>query len=454
MARITTPLSDKAITSLKPLSDEEFKKSKVKSKITRLYDGGGLFIEAPVKGNKRWRLKYRFEGKDKLISLGTYPTITLKNARDIRDEMKTKISNGINPAVERKEKKSIIKENEIKSDSLFFKVASQWMAEESDPVLQYINKLKRAGNNKTKINEDIIRKKISEGKIKIRRVPANSTMKRHNSILENDILPNIGDIPIETIHADDIRGILASIMGRGAAETAHRALSQIKNIWIFAISARITQRNTPADIIAKAELVDFHHEKFRTITDPQMIGELMKSIDNYNGEITTKLGMKLLSLTAVRPGNIRFAEWSEFEIENRIWTIPADKMKMNVEHIVPLSDQVIIVLEELEELTGNGKYVFQSSIDASRPISENTLNVAIKRLDFGNKLVAHGFRSMFSTTANNSGLFSRDIIEKSLAHKLGDTIEQAYNRAEYLLQRKELMQWWGNFIDDIKVKEF
>ena len=152
MARITTPLSAMAITNLKPLSDKEFKESKAKSKTTRLYDGGGLFIEAPANSRKRWRLKYRFEGKDKLISLGTYPTVTLKNARDIRDEMKTMILNGVDPALERKEKKIVAKLVESESNNLFYKIASQWIAEVEDPILQYIYKLRRAGNGKTKIN--------------------------------------------------------------------------------------------------------------------------------------------------------------------------------------------------------------------------------------------------------------------------------------------------------------
>jgi integrase len=450
MARITTPLSAMAITNLKPLSDKEFKESKAKSKTIRLYDGGGLFIEAPANGRKRWRLKYRFEGKDKLISLGTYPTVTLKNARDIRDEMKTMILNGVDPALERKEKKIVAKLVESESNSLFYKIASQWIAEVEDPILQYINKLRRAGNGKTKINEELIRKKISEGKIKVRRTPAKNTMKRHNSILNNDIIPAIGQMPIESIHADDIRGVLASIMGRGASETAHRALSQIKKIWVYAITIGATTRNTPSDIIPKAELVDFQHKHFRTITDPKIIGQLMMAIDDYGGELTTKLGVKFLAYNAARPGNVRFAEWSEIDFEQNLWVVSSEKMKMRYGHTIPLSSQSIELLKELQSLTGDGKYIFRSSIHKNRPISENTLNVALKRLGFGGDMVAHGFKSMFSTSANNSGLFSRDTIEKAMVHKLGNMTEQAYNRADYLSLRKELMQWWSDYLDEQK----
>ncbi len=435
----------------KPLSDKEIKAAKPQQKLYRLYDGNGLLLEIPSKGNKRWRFRYRFNGREKMMSLGVYPKVTLKKAREFRDEMQLKIVNGRDPSAERKEIKKAEKKDNTKDDRLFSKVADAWMEEELDPVIQYINKLKRA-DSQAGINEKLIRKKIEEGKIKVRRTPSEPTIKRHKSILNNDILPAIGNIPIDEVTTDNIRSILANIMGRGAAETAHRALSQIKNIWIFAITARITDRNTPADIIAKAELVEYSNKNFRTITDPKEIGMLMNAIDNYTGEVTTIAALKILVLTAARPGNVRAAEWTEIDFKDNLWIIPAEKMKMRKPHTIPLSKQAINILLEIQKLNGNSQYIFPSSFSTTRILSENTMNVALKRLDFGNKIVSHGFRSMFSTVANNSGEFSRDAIEKALAHKLGDAVEQTYNRAEYLKERTILMQWWADYLDEVKLK--
>ena len=440
MARMTKPLSDKEIKAAKPIE-----------KLYRLYDGNGLVLEVPSKGSKRWRFRYRFDGREKTMSLGVYPKVTLKKAREFREEMQSSIVNGRDPSAERKKIKKAEKKDNTKDDRLFSKVADAWMEEELDPVIQYINKLKRA-DSKANINEKLIRKKIEDDKIKVRRIPSESTIKRHKSILNNDIIPAIGNIPIDEVTTDNIRSILANIMGRGAAETAHRALSQIKNIWIFAITSKITDRNIPADIIAKAELVEYRHKNFRTITDPKEIGALMVAIDGYAGDIGTKMALKFLVLTAARPGNVRAAEWSEVNFEENLWIIPAQKMKMRKSHVIPLSRQSIDILLIMKRLKKDlAKFVFPSSFSSARILSENTLNVALKRLDFGNKIVSHGFRSMFSTMANNSGKFSRDAIDKALAHKLGDVVEQTYNRADYLQERKDLMQWWSDYLDAQKL---
>ena len=436
---------------IKPLSSKEIKAAKPRKKLYRLYDGNGLLLEIPSKGNKRWRFRYSFNGSEKMISLGVYPKVTLKKARELRDEMQSIIVNGKDPSVERKEAKKAEKKEETKDDRLFSKVADAWLKEELDPVIQYINKLKRADPHAT-INEKLIRKKIEDENIKVRRTPSEPTIKRHISILNNDILPAIGNMVIDEIVTDDIRSILANIMGRGATETAHRALSQIKNIWIFAITSKITDRNIPADIIAKAELVEYSHKNFRTIIDPKEISMLMHAIDDYSGENTTRAALKFLVLTAARPGNVRAAEWSEINFKEKLWAIPSEKMKMRKPHIIPLSKQAIDILLEIKKINGNSIYIFPSSFSTARILSENTMNVALKRLDFGNKIVSHGFRSMFSTIANNSGRFNRDIIDKALAHKLGDTVEQTYNRADYLEERIILMQWWADYLDEIKVK--
>ncbi len=404
----------------KPLTDKEIKAASPKEKAYNLFDGGGLYMEIPTKQSKRWRLKYRFEGKGKLLSLGTYPQISLQDARKLRVKFKEQIAKGIDPAEERKQKKEeihkeeIIKqEEETRQKNTFESVTDEWLT-------------------------------LQESQMAV------STLKNRRRALEFDFYPAIGKKPIDKITRKDLIAIATDIQARGAIYTAHRMLTVCNQIWRYALQKEYIERNIVNDISKKDILIAAERKNFRTITDPQRIGELMKAIDSYPGEPNTKAALQILSMTFPRPANIRFAEWSEFDLKKKVWTIPAEKMKMRKAHAIPLPSQAVKILKELYPLTKDAKYVFHSGLGKSRAMSENTLNAALKRLDFGSEIVSHGFRAMFSTLAYESGLFRGEVIEDLLAHQEKNEIKRAYNRAAYEKEKRELMQWWADFLEGVK----
>lgn len=402
MARITKPLTDKEIKAANP-KQKEFK----------LFDGGGLYLSITPKNQKWWRLKYLLNGKEKRISLGVYPTISLQDARKQREEFKTLIAKGIDPSIERKEEKEAIKAEEIKSQNTFKNVSTQWV--------------------------ELQRSRLGE-----------ITLSKYERALERDFYPIIGDKSMEDITRQDLISIAKVIQDRGAVETAHRLLNLCSQIWRYAMQLEKVERNIINDISKKDILQPIKKKHFRTITDGERIGDLMRAIDNYTGEFTTKSALKLLTLTFVRPYNIRFAEWPEFDLNKKAWTIPAEKMKMKRPHTIPLPPQAVKILEEIYPYTKDAKYVFHSPISRLKPISENTLNQALKRLDFGGEIVSHGFRAMFSTIAYESGQFRGEVIEDLLAHQETNQVKKAYNRAAYEREKRELMEWYANYLDEVK----
>lgn len=405
MARITKPLTDKEIKAAVP-----------KEKEYKLFDGGGLYLSVTTKGQKWWRLKYIFEGKEKRLSLGVYPTSSLQDARQKREELKSLIAKGIDPAFKRKEKKEAIKTEEIKKINTFKNISKEWI--------------------------ELQRSRLSE-----------ATLKKYKQALERDYYPIIGDKSMNAITRQDLISISKAMQDRDAVETAHRLLNLCKAIWRYALQLEKVEHNIVNDISKKDVLKPFVKKHFRTITDKGRIGELMKAIDTYKGEFTTKSALKLLTLTFVRPYNIRFAEWSEFDLKNKVWIIPASKMKMRKPHTIPLTPQGIKILEDIYPYTRDAKYVFHSPISRLNPISENTLNQALKRLEFGGEIVSHGFRAMFSTIAYESGLFRGEVIEDLLAHQETNQVKRAYNRAAYETEKRELMQWWSDFLDEVKSED-
>lgn len=405
MARITKPLTDKEIKAAVP-----------KEKEYKLFDGGGLYLSVTTKGQKWWRLKYIFESKEKRLSLGVYPTSSLQDARQKREELKSLIAKGIDPAFKRKEKKEAIKTEEIKKINTFKNISKEWI--------------------------ELQRSRLSE-----------ATLKKYEQALERDYYPIIGDKCMNAITRQDLISISKAIQDRDAVETAHRLLNLCKMIWRYALQLEKVEHNIVNDISKKDVLKPFVKKHFRTITDKGRIGELMKAIDTYKGEFTTKSALKLLTLTFVRPYNIRFAEWSEFDLKNKVWIIPASKMKMRKPHTIPLTPQGIKILEDIYPYTRDAKYVFHSPISRLKPISENTLNQALKRLEFGGEIVSHGFRAMFSTIAYESGLFRGEVIEDLLAHQETNQVKRAYNRAAYETEKRELMQWWSDFLDEVKSED-
>lgn len=397
----------------KQLTANEIKNAKPREKEYKLFDGGGLYLSITPKAQKWWRLKYRFEDKEKRLSLGVYPHISLMAARKMRDDLKTQIALGVDPSQDRKDKKEERNAIEIMQQNTFKNVSLEWV-------------------------------KMQETEL------AESTLKRYKRALERDFYPIIGDMPIADITRKHLIKIATTIQDRGAIDTAHRLLNVCNQIWRYALQFDFVDHNIVNDISKKDVLKQYEKTVFRTITEPKRIGELMRAIDTYQGELTTKAALQLLTLTFTRPYNIRFAEWTEFDLNNKVWIIPAEKMKMRKEHILPLTEQAIKILKEIHPYTKDAKYVFHSPLSTQKPISENTLNQALKRLDFGGEIVSHGFRAMFSTLAYESGRFRGEVIEVLLAHQEKNAIKRAYNRAEYEAEKGELMTWWADFLDGVK----
>lgn len=394
-----------------PLNDIACKQAKPREKAYKLADAKGLYLEVAPSGGKWWRLKYRIGGKEKRISLGVYPEVSLKEAREKCDVARKQIASGIDPSDQRKAAKLAGAEDAANS---FEVVAREWFAKYSPSWV---------ASHSTKI---------------IRR-------------LEKDIFPWIGSRPISTVTAPDLLAALRRIESRGAIETAHRAQQNCGQIFRYAIATGRAERDPAADLRgALAPVKEKHHA---SITDPKAIGELLRAISGYQGSFITMCALRLAPLFFVRPGELRKAEWAEFNLDGAEWRIPAERMKMREQHIVPLSSQALAILKELQPITGKGRYVFPGARTNGRPMSENTVNAALRRLGYASdEMTGHGFRSMASTLLNEQG-WHRDAIERQLAHAERNAVRAAYNYAEHLPERRRMMQAWANYLDAITVSE-
>lgn len=390
------------------LTDKAIRAAKHADRPVRLFDGGGLYLELAPNGGKWWRLKYRFAGKEKRLSLGVYPHVALKQARERRDDAKRLLANGIDPSEQRKAAKATVTERAANS---FEAVAREWFAAFSP---------KWAKSHSSKI------------------------LKR----LEHNVFPYIGGRPIAEITSRDMLGVLRKVEGRGAIETAHRTKQNCSQVFRYAVATGRADRDPTIELRgALAPARERHHP---SITDPKAIGALLRAIDGYEGSLVTKCALRLAPLTFVRPGELRRAEWPEFNLQKAEWRIPAERMKMREQHIVPLSTQAVAVLKELEPLTGRGKYVFPGARTNGRSMSENTVNAALRRLGYSkDQMTGHGFRSMASTHLNEQG-WHRDAIERQLAHAERDDVRAAYNFAEHLPERRRMMQAWADYLDALK----
>lgn len=400
-----------------PLTDTAIKNAKPKDKEYTLPDGNGLQLNIKPDGRKVWEIRYTLNGKAKKTTAGTYPTVSLKDARTNRDELKAKVLAGIDPIQEKKEVKVIIQAKESEKLNTFKQCATDYF--------------------------ELIRAKISEGHFK-----------KQWQRLASNVIPFIGNRYMNDITRDEIMQCLTRIQDRGAIEEAHRIYNIISQVYQYAIANRRCERNTSNDIATKWTLKPSTKQHYPTIIDPKEIGKLLKAIDGYKGEYTVRCALQIMPYVALRPVNIRAMEWSEIDLDKATLTISADKMKMKREHIVPLVPKVVEILRELHNLTGAGRYCFGASRTRNSPLSDNTLRSALIRLGYSNEeIVPHGFRAMFSTIANenipNHG-YSFEVIEKQLAHEMKNKVGAAYNRAEYWEQRVGLMQWWADFLDGVK----
>jgi integrase len=391
-----------------PLSDVAIKNAKPQNKSLKLFDGGGLFLLVTPNGGKWWRLKYRVEGKEKLLSLGVYPAVGLKEARRRRDEAKEQLALGIDPSQNRKAVKAaqlaeILNSYEIVAREWFSKYSVGW-----------------SNSNKVKV------------------------LARQ----ENYIFPFIGGKPVNQITAPELLEALRHIENRGSIETAHRALQDCSRVFRYAIATARAERDTAADL--KGALPPAQSSSLATITEPKAVGALLRAIDGYEGSITVAYALRLAPLVFVRPGELRQAEWAEFDLEAAEWRIAAERMKMRQVHIVPLSHQAVEILRELYTFTGRGRFLFPSPRTNDRPLSDVALLAALRRMGYGKgDMTVHGFRAMASTLLNEQG-YNRDWIERQLAHGERNSIRAAYNYAEYLAERRKMMQEWADYLDTLK----
>lgn len=396
-------LTDIKIKALKPGIKPD---KTLTSKSYKVSDERGLYLEVTPSGSKLWRFKYRIDGKEKLLSLGIYPDIGLKEARASRDELRKQVANGINPSDLRKAKKR----SKEDSDSLE-SVAREWH-----------EKFKHTWT------EDHAQRILTR--------------------LEQDIFPWLGKININEISSPQLLNALRRVEDRGALETAHRIKQVCGQVYRYAIATGRAERDIT--IALKEAIPPARAKHHPTITNPKEIGGLLRAIDGYEGMFVTKCALKLAPLLFVRPGELRHAEWAEFNFSDAEWRIPAEKMKMRIMHIVPLSTQALDVLADLRNFSGNGKYLFPSVRAKSRPISENTVNGALRRLGYeSSEMTGHGFRSMASTLLNENG-WNKDAVERQLAHSERNSVRAAYNYAEYLPERRRMMQYWADYLDSLK----
>jgi len=392
--------------ALMPLTDTALRNVKPTERPFKLSDGGGLFLLVQPHGVKLWRLAYRFAGKQKLLSFGMYPTISLADARAQRDAARKHLADGVDPAVPRKlEKQAKVVTFRLVADEL-------------------VHKMRREGR-------------------------AETTLTKTRWLLEF-AFSDIGDRPVSKVSAHELLNVLRKIEARGNYETARRLRSTCGMVFRYAIATGRAERDPSVDL--RGALIAPKVKHRATITEPKAIGALLRAIDGFDGQPTTRAALRLAPLVFVRPGELRHAEWKEFNFEKAEWTIPAEKTKMRRTHRVPLATQALAILKELKSITGEGRWLLPSVSSVLRPISENTLNSALRRLGYGSEdMTAHGFRAMAATRLNEMGRWSSDAIERQLGHEEQNAVRRAYTHAaEYWSERVAMMQTWADYLSELR----
>jgi len=379
------------------------------AKPVRLFDGGGLYLEVMPTDSRYWRMKYRFAGKEKRLAFGVYPEVSLAEARTKRDAARLALREGRDPGLEKKVARRTAR---LSAATTFEAVAREWLASQ--------------------------RRKVT---------PA--TYAKAERVLEANVFPWIGHRPVAEIDAPELLAVLKRIEARGAHETAHRVRARFGQVFRYAIAHGTASRDPSADLRgALAPVVTRSHA---AITDPKKVGDLLRALEGYSGQFTTRCALQLAPLFFVRPGELRHAEWAEFDLDAAEWRIPAHKTKMRDVHLVPLAEQALRILRELQPLTGRGRYLFPGIRSVREPMSENTINAALRRLGFDkNTMTGHGFRALASTRLNEMG-WSPDVIERQLAHAERNKVRAAYNRAQYMAERRKMMQAWADYVDALRV---
>ena len=390
-----------------PLTDSAARNAKPAAKTVRMFDRDGLYLEISPRGGKWWRLKYRFAGKEKRVSLGVYPEVNLKKARARTIDARQLLDAGVDPSENRRAAKAAQLEGAANS---FEVVTREWIEQQMK-----------------------------------------SWVKGHGERIltrfERDIFPWIGARPMADLTAPELLTTVRRIEKRGALETAHRALGNCGQVFRYAIATGRAKRDPSADL--RGALPPVKTEHFAAITEPERVGALMRAIDGYEGSLTVRCALRLAPLVFVRPGELRHAEWTAVDLDGGEWRYTVTKT--NTPHIVPLSSQAVAILRELKPLTGRGRYVFSSARSSQRPMSNNAILAAMRRMGIAkDEMSGHGFRAMARTILDEVLGFRPDFIEHQLAHAVRDPLGRAYNRTAHLAERRKMMQAWADYLDKLK----
>jgi integrase len=389
------------------LSALEIERAKAREKLYRIFDGEGLYLEVTPLGRKRWRVKYHLHGRERRLALGKYPAVSLAQARERVKTVHQQLAAGTDPALARAAAANLAV---LDASQTIEGVAREWYAKFSPTWAQ------------------------SHGSKILRR-------------LETYIFPWLGKTPIRGAQPLELLACLRRIEQQGTQETAKRTLQAFGRVMRYAVATGRAERDFTRDLIGALAPVQRKHRA--CLLDPKAIGALLCAIDGYEGSLVTRCALKLAPLVFVRPGELRQAEWRELDLEKAEWRIPAERMKMRTPHLVPLARQAVVLLEDIRPLTGRGLYVFPGELTFERPMSNNTMNAALRRLGYPSHVITpHGFRAMASTLLNEQG-WNRDAIERQLAHIEQNDVRAAYNYADYLVERRKMMQAWADYLGSL-----
>ncbi len=391
-----------------PLTDMKVQKAKPQDKPVTLFDGGGLFLLVTPSGGKLWRFKYRYDGKQKLLALGAYPEVSLSDARQKREDARKLLASKNDPGAVRKARNQA----DIQKSETFETIAREWFK-------KFSQRWKETHSSR------IIRS------------------------LERDVFPWIGTRPIKEINAPELLAVLRRIETRGTLDTVHRVRTICGQIFRYAVASGYVERDPSGDL--KGAIPPPQEGHMAAITEPAKVGELLRAIEGYQGSFAVHCALKLAPFIFVRPGELRHMEWQEIDFENAQWNIPGEKMKMKEPHIVPLPTQALVILEAIKPLTNASRYVFPSGRSFGRPMSNNAILAALRRMGYDkDEMSGHGFRAMARTILDEVLQVRPDFIEHQLAHAVRDPNGRAYNRTAHLAERKKMMQTWADYLDGLK----
>jgi integrase len=392
-----------------PLTDTVVLSAKPASKAVKLADERGMYLLLSPRGSKLWRFDYRFDGRRRTLALGVYPDVSLKAARERRDQARALLTNGVDPGATRKAEKAsgadgVANSFEVVAREWFDKQVAGWAETHADKVIQR---------------------------------------------LEKDVFPWLGKRPIASITAPDLLTVIRRIEARGAVDTSHRALQNCGQVFRYAVATGRAERDPTGDL--RGALAKTRRKHYAAIVEPDGVGQLLRAIDAFRGTLIVRCALRLAPLVFVRPGELRRAQWSEFDLDKGEWNIPAERMKAKRPHLVPLARQAVAILRELHPLTGHRAFVFPGR-DPKKPMSDAAVNAALRRMGYDTRteITGHGFRAMARTILHEQLSAGRDAIEHQLAHRVGDPLGTAYNRTQFIKQRRVMMQRWADYLDRLR----